>query len=57
MAGRSMMNIMIYIFQNYQSHFKDLKVDSIEKEFLSLTNAQISNKINSSNTTPTGIRK
>ena len=36
MVGRSMMNIMIYIQQNYLSHFKDIKVDSIANETLRL---------------------
>ena len=36
MVGRSMMNIMIYIQQNYLSHFKDIKVDEVENEALKL---------------------
>ena len=31
-----MMNIMIYIQQNYQTHFRDIKVDQVENEILNL---------------------
>ena len=38
MVGRSMLNLLDYIFQNYQSHFKDVVIDDIENIDIVLLN-------------------
>jgi len=38
MVGRSMLNMLEYIRQNYSTHFKDLKIEDIEHIDISLLN-------------------
>lgn len=38
MVGRSMLNLLEYIKQNYTTHFKDLKIEEIENIDISLLN-------------------